>query len=119
EFPLAFVRFDTPAVVTAGTRYAIVLKTRAASPAYAMAATAQPYGGGQLLFDTGNGWTTLNGAGSGAVTLRFQTMVIRARGNDPWPIGYTDFGAYAMCDFDYGTRDICPDQGQPHVPCFR
>ena len=83
-----------------------------------MAATARPYTGGQLLFDTGSGWTILNGAGSGAVTLRFQTMVTRARGNDPWPIGYTDFGAYAMCDFDDGTRDMCPDQEHPYVPCF-
>jgi hypothetical protein len=40
------------------------------------------------------------------------------RADDPWVIGYTDFGAYALCDFDDGTRALCPDQQHPYVQCF-
>jgi hypothetical protein len=38
--------------------------------------------------------------------------------DDAWVIGYTDLGAYALCDFDDGTRVLCPDQEHPYVECF-
>jgi hypothetical protein len=118
EFPIAFVAFATPAVVAAGTQYALVLSSRESARPYGMGATDKPYAGGQLLLDYGTGWSTLDGTAAAGLQLRFQALVTPAPGHNPWPIRYTDFGAYAMCDFDDGTQALCPDQQHPYVPCY-
>jgi hypothetical protein len=118
DSPLVLVTFDPPAVVAAGTTYAIVVTTRETSSPYILTTTDEPYAGGQLLLDRGSGWTTLEASSWEGFALRFQTLLTRARGTDPYPTGYYAFGAYAMCDFEDGTRSLCPDQQHPYVPCY-
>jgi hypothetical protein len=118
EYPLTFVAFASPAAVTAGTQYAVVLTTHELASPYVIAMTDAPSSGGQLLINGGAGWTRQSDTSPAELDLRFQTLITRSRGTDPWPIRYANFGAYSICDFDDGTRDMCPDQAHAYLPCF-